>query len=141
MIRERVNALNSTAFPMPPRVAAYLHELYARRTADLGGLLRSRAGLEMPASWNRQMPSVALDPLAILKDFHGYDIYYHAGAYHRLPAGGVLSSAVVSANGFFEVLPFEEFHYENVLERLMSWQMIQQRKSVPASDRPHGVSL
>ena len=140
VIRERVNALNSTAFPMPPRVAAYLHELYAYRMADLGELLRSRAGMEMPASWHRQMPPVALDPLAILKDFYGYDIYYHAGAYHRVPAGGVLSSAVVSANGFFEVLPFEGFHYESVLERLMYWHMVQHAKSLPASDVPHGVS-
>src|ERR1039457_1937836 len=140
VIRERVNALNSTAFPMPPRVAAYLHELYAYRMADLGELLRSRAGMEMPASSHRQMPPVALDPLAILKDFYGYDIYYHAGAYHRVPAGGVLSSAVVSANGFFEVLPFEGFHYESVLERLMYWHMVQHAKSLPASDVPHGVS-
>jgi hypothetical protein len=134
IIRDRVNTVDSSALVMPPRIAAYLNELHAYRMPDLNRLVSSLAGLELPAAWHKPMPAIALEPVAILKKFHGYDIYYHAGAYHRVPAGGVLSSAVVSGSGFFEALPFENFDYQSVLERLMSWLMAEHRRSMPASD-------
>jgi hypothetical protein len=119
----KINSIDSSAFQIPPLVLAYLNELYAYRYARGEGIERV-FDMVVPEWWHRSIPAAPMGPVAICTNLHGFDVYYHRGQYHRVTTGGSHTS-IYSANDFFEVLPFNGFSYDGVLERLMASQVAQ----------------